>query len=167
MVKVKAREGEEVWENTLRSDVWVGLPAVKVGGEPRSVLLRQGQRLRLTTDEREITQSSRSSEKKDIFRNGVLRRVDVDNHKEVDPEYQEGQALTDEDLVRFLEEKKGPGFKGALADLNDLNLRRLKDVVEDENSSATQSQRKNVLELFEERFPAPKPPASQSELLGD
>lgn len=131
----RAREGEEIWETTTPGTVWVTVTDdrgkekdISVGGQP-------GQRLRIKSLDREIVQDRILDDASDPFTNGLLKRVDADQN--LDEATASDQALTTEDLEAiFL--KTGNAFQAAVRKLNELNVRRLREVAEALDAKASQ-----------------------------
>lgn len=147
MAAPRAREGQEIWETTTEGTVWVSVVdernrerAVSVGG-------KVGSRLRLTALDREIVQDAILNSGSDPFTNGLLRRVDADQN--LDPATSTDQAFSTEQLL-VLFSKSGNAFQAAVRRLNEVNVRRMADMAEGVDASASQIA---FLEaLIEEKF---------------
>lgn len=131
----KAREGEEIWETTTPGLIWVTQTddrgkekSVPVGGQP-------GQRLRIKSLDREVAQDSILNDESDPFTNGLLKRVDADQN--LDPATESDQVLDTEELMKVFG-KKGTPFETAVKKLNELNVRRLAEMAEAVDASASQ-----------------------------
>lgn len=163
---VATREGEEIWLNTHAGPVYVRVSAPRAK-RPNATALRRvegGGRLRITTADRELYSESVVAARRDVFRNGVLKRLDTPTEdKPLDPEYQEDQALTDKEIAALLT-KQGSPFQAAVRKLDERNVMRLKELVEAEDSPATQKQRSFVLKHVEENFKPQHTPAHSREL---
>lgn len=135
--EVKAREGEEVWEITTPGRVWLTVTddrgrskSVSVGGTGKP-----GARIRISTLDREMMQDSLVEDRSDPFVNGMLKRVDGDQNS--DERTASDQALTSEELAELFE-KKGNAFQSAVKKLNELNVRRLREMAEPLDAAASQ-----------------------------
>lgn len=131
----RARDGEEIWETTTQGTVWVNTTdergkekAVSVGGKP-------GQRLRVKSLDREIMQDSILEDGSDPFTNGLLKRIDADQNE--DPQTASDQALTTEQLMDVFA-KTGNAFQSNVKNLNELNVRRLREMAESLDAKASQ-----------------------------
>ncbi len=142
------REGEEIWEITVPGTVWVevtndrGKPIpLKVGGRP-------GARLRISTEDRIITQERIVDRELDPFVNGMLTRLDAD--QQLDEKTASPDALTTEDLLAIFA-KNGKAFQNAVDKLNQTSVRRMKEMAE--SVDATASQMNYLNEQLEARWP--------------
>lgn len=131
----KAREGEEIWETTTPGRVWVTTTDDRGREKQISVGPGVGQRLRLKSTDREVAQDSVLDDASDPFTNGLLKRVDAD--QQLDASTKSDQAL-DTDQLLALFAKKGNAFQAAVAKLNELNVRRLSEMAEAADASASQ-----------------------------
>lgn len=124
-----------MWETTTTGVVWV--PVVDERGRERDVRTggKEGARLRLSITDREIAQERMMDPASDPFTNGLLRRVDADQNAV--PDTVTDQALsTTELLVVF--SKSGAAFQSAVRKLNEINVRRMRDVAETVDASTSQ-----------------------------
>lgn len=131
----KARPGEEIWETTTPGRVWVITTddrgrekAVSVGGAV-------GQRLRVKSLDREVAQDAILEDSSDPFTNGLLRRIDADQN--ADEQTRSDQALSTEQLMD-LYGKTGMAFQSAVRKLNELNVRRLREMADTLDAKASQ-----------------------------
>lgn len=131
----RARDGEEIWETTTPGKVWVTVTddrgkekSVRVGGAP-------GQRLRIKSLDREVNQDAILGDDSDPFTNGLLKRVDADQQQ--DPMTASDQVLDTEQLMELFK-KSGNAFQAAVKKLNELNFRRLHEMAEAADASASQ-----------------------------
>lgn len=131
----KAREGEEIWETTTPGTVWVQVTddrgkekSVSVGGKP-------GQRLRIKSLDREVNQDAILEDASDPFTNGLLKRVDAD--QQLNPQTASDQVLTTEQLLETFK-SSGNAFRSKVTKLNELNVRRLVEMAEAADASASQ-----------------------------
>lgn len=132
---VKARPGEEIWETTTEGTVWVATTDDRGRTKDVSVGGKVGARLRIKTEDREIVQDAILEDGSDPFTNGLLRRVDADQN--ADERTRSDQALTTEDLMAIYD-KKGNAFQAAVKKLNEFNVRRLREVAEGLDATASQ-----------------------------
>src|SRR6185437_14101277 len=96
----RAREGEEIWETTTEGLVWV--PIVDTRGREKQVKVggRVGSRLRIATEDRELAEERLQDPLASAFRNGMLVRVDSRAGDHADADYDQGQEITTEALVK-------------------------------------------------------------------
>jgi hypothetical protein len=125
-------EGIETWQKTSAQNVWLtrfdrhGNPkAYRVAGE-------EGARVQVKTDDREFMQQKAPN---GPFTNGMLKRVDADQN--ADPETASVNALTSDEL-KLIFRKKGPPFTKAVGELDERNVRRMRDMCDDVDASASQ-----------------------------
>jgi len=149
---VNAMTNVETWETTTESQVSVnrydkrgGEKAVCIGG-------RVGQRVQVTTAEREELNEERcSSANLDIFRNGYLRpvrNVPDEVKQRFEQETKPSGGLTVEEIVNALDQKKGSAFKTWVNGLNEATLRQVARIAPE--ADATASQLKAIEEALEE-----------------
>lgn len=131
----RARDGEEIWETTTPGKVWVLVTddrgkekSVRVGGAP-------GQRLRIKSLDREINQDAILGDESDPFTNGLLKRIDADQQQ--DPQTASDQVIDTEALMDFFK-SSGAAFQNKVRKLNELNFRRLYEMAEAADASASQ-----------------------------
>jgi len=131
----RARDGEEIWESTTAGTVWVLTTddrgkekSVGVGGAP-------GQRLRIKSLDREICQDAILGDDSDPFTNGLLKRIDADQQQ--DPQTASEQVIDTEQLMDYFK-SSGNAFQGKVRKLNELNFRRLHEMAEAADASASQ-----------------------------
>lgn len=143
----------ETWEITTGGTVhvWVKDPREANGYRKTTVGGRQGgsRRVTLSTADRRFNQDqiAYGNEGLDVFRNGILRKVDSVVVDDVDLTNQ----YTADQLVAFFNERSEAKFKKKVeAITSELVLRRLVDVAEKE---ATVAQLEFLKELITERYP--------------
>lgn len=131
----RARQGEEIWETTTDGTVWVLTTddrgkekAISVGGKP-------GARLRIKALDREVLQDAILDDESDPFTNGLLKRIDADQNQ--DPQTASEQALSTEQLAEIFT-KSGNAFQSAVKKLNELNVRRMREMAAALDASASQ-----------------------------
>lgn len=164
MSGVKAREGEEVWVNTLGGRLWYTVTDAK--GKERTVHARPDQQFRISTDDRELNSSNHADPKNDPFLNGRAKRVDERAEEELPEEYDAEQALTDKDLLLLLA-KNGMAFQSAVKKLDERNARRLKALVEADDTTATVPQLNFVTQWVADQFRHGGQTSTGKELLSD
>jgi hypothetical protein len=151
---------DEVWETTTAGTVWVVIPdsrgdmrQIKVGG-------RRGARLRIATDDRVWNQERCVDEKHDPFTNGLLAQISGPKPEPrpaitQDPEPNKvDQSLSTDKLVAMFA-KHGNAFHSQVRGLNELNLRRLKELSAEVDASVKQ------VELIDQLLEAYKPGGQQ------
>lgn len=142
------RAGEEVWETTVLGMVWLKVGDGRGGEKDVSVGGTVGQRLRIKTEDRIINQEVCINRDQDPFTNGTLVRVDADQME--DPRTASPDALSVEAMQEIF--NLGPAeFSERIDTLGELSLRRMKDMAE--GVDATASQIRKVKELIEARYP--------------
>lgn len=133
--KLLTREGEEVWELTVPGTVWVEVTNDRGKAVPMRVGGRPGARLRIGTEDRIITQERIVDREFDPFVNGMLCRIDAD--QQVDAKTASVDALTTEDLMKVFS-KSGRAFQVAVDKLNQTSVRRMNEMAEDVDATASQ-----------------------------
>jgi len=140
------REDEEVWESCIEGRVWVEITDHR--GAPKSMsTFGVGDRLRITTMDRQRNQEVCRDAGLDPFVNGMLMRVDKD--AQGDPETQSRQTHTEEDL-KMVFTLEDAAFAEYVKELNELNVRRMKDMAP---AHATVWQDKHLADQLSERWP--------------
>lgn len=131
----RARDGEEIWETTTAGKVWV--LSTDERGKEKSVRVGGaiGQRLRVKSLDREINQDAILEDGSDPFTNGLLKRVDAD--QQLDPQTQSDQVLDTEQLLDIFK-STGNAYQSKVRKLNELNVRRLSEMAEAADASASQ-----------------------------
>ncbi len=157
--ELRVRPGEEVWESTVASQVWVETTDEK--GRSRSVLVRGGGRLRITSIDREINQDLTVNAEHDPFTNGMLIRIDAP--QDTDPRTASDQALDTNGLVEIFA-KTGKVFERKVNALNEVNVRRMWDMRE--SVDATASQVAYLRSTLDEKWPIGADTPSYRELKG-
>lgn len=159
---------DEVWETTTAGTVWVIIPdsrgdmrQIKVGG-------RRGAKLRIATEDRIWNQERVADERHDPFTNGLLAQLSGPKPEPKPSITQDPQpapveqALATDKLVAIFA-KHGNAFHSAVRGLNEVNLRRLRELAPEVDASVKQ------VELIEQLL-APFQPGGQqgiySELQG-
>jgi hypothetical protein len=125
---------EEVWETTGHG--WVYAQVTGVDGKPRTIKAggRPGQKLRISEYDRLKCQERVLSDIHDIFVNGMLIRVSVDEEAESNP-----NQLTAEAIISLFS-ITGPEFNDRIDELNEYNVRRLLEACEDLDATNSQSE---------------------------
>ena len=130
----RAREGEEIWETTTPGHVWVRKTDDRGRAKLERVGGKEGARLRIKTVDREIAQEEGGEQ--NAFESGLLKRVD--SRAADEPETQASQALTTEELVIGFS-KSGNAFQAYVNKLSEINVRRMYDMAEAVDATASQS----------------------------
>lgn len=139
---------KEIWETTTKGRVWVEIGADAQSGRRKQATAggRVGARLRIDSDDRLLAQEGIVHAENDPFTNGLLIRVDAD--QQADESTRSDSALSDEDLLKVF--KLTPAkFQTRVAKFSETTLRRMSDVAEVLDASA--SQIRYLKELIEER----------------
>jgi len=163
---VATREGEEIWQNTSRGDVYVRVSAKKPGRPAgvKNVRVRGQGQLRINTTDRELFSEAVRNPKRNVFLNGTLKRLDEPTEaKPADPDHQADQALVDEEL-QALFERHGRAWQSDVRKLDERNCRRLKAMVEDPESQASQAQRSFLLKHLQDTYGNTHVPTHSKEL---
>ena len=147
MAALTAREGEEIWQTTTDGTVWVQTTDGRGGSREVSVGGRTGAVLRIKTLDREIAQEAIFDIDADPFRNGLLKRVDADQNENENTSTD--QAYTTEELLKVFS-KSGNAFQSFVNKLNEVNVRRMKDIAD--SVDATQSQVAYLEKVIEEKY---------------
>lgn len=131
----RAREGEEIWETTTDGLVWV--PIVDSRGREKNVKVggKQGSRLRISTEDRELAEERFIEVERSPFRNGLLSRID--SRKESAEPVEGDQGLTTEQLMAGFA-KNGNAFQAFVNGLNELNQRRMLEMAGAVDASVAQ-----------------------------
>lgn len=157
--ELRVRPGEEIWDSTVASQVWVETTDEK--GRARSVVVRGGGRLRITSIDREINQDFIVNPENDPFTNGMLIRVDAP--QDTDPRTASDQALDTKGLMDIFA-KTGKIFERRVNALNEVNVRRMWDMRE--SVDATASQTAYLRSILDEKWPIGSDTPSYRELKG-
>lgn len=134
-------EATETWEITTPGRVWLQVTINSRHGrgtELKDVSLgpnRPGQKLKISPADREMNQESCSVPSLDPFRNGLLVRVDADQNE--DPATESTNALTAQQTLDVFK-LTGPAFLAEVAKLDQIPLRRLRDMAEAVDASMSQ-----------------------------
>jgi hypothetical protein len=131
----KARAGEEIWETLVPGRVWVAVTDDRGREKAISVGPKVGARLRIKSLDREVAQDAILNDDSDPFTNGLLRRVDADQQDEESTASE--QVLTTEQLMDVFG-RTGMAFQSAVKKLNELNVRRLREMAEALDAKASQ-----------------------------
>lgn len=141
------REGEEVWESTTPSQVWmeIGLP-----DKTTKMITAHGvgARLRLQTADRQIYQERLERKEHDVFTNGLLVRVDADQQEDEDTT--SPSAVTDEALMKLFNLKQIARFRNAIDELSEISLRRLVTLAK--SSDIGTKQQEALKEMWDSKF---------------
>ncbi len=144
----RVRPGEEIWETVTDGTVYV--PVVDARGREQVVMVggAAGSILRIAALDREIAQD-RVPDGTDPFRNGMLRRVDMDQNE--DPKTASTSAISTQALIDLFT-KSGAAFRAAVDKLDEFNVRRMYEAME--MVDATASQQNYLREKVESYRPA-------------
>jgi hypothetical protein len=130
---VYTRPGEEVWETTTDGTVWYTITDERRVVHERSAGGKAGTRLRIKTTDRMVNMDAVGYGRKGVFENGLLVRIDSG----VQDEPNSPDALSRDDLlVGFA--KNGNAFRSFVDKLSELNVRRMKDMAEEIDATASQ-----------------------------
>jgi len=134
----------EIWELTIPGRVTLEVPNPR--GRPQTITaLGKGQRLRISTYDREIVEEGVRVMDNNPFRNGMLVRVD--KSAEHAPSNEE---LSDADLQAIFELGQDD-FRATVTELGEVNVRRLKAMVGEVDAS--KSEIEFIDELIADRWP--------------
>lgn len=158
-MELKVRPGEEIWESTVAGQVWVETTDEK--GKAKSVCVRGFGRLRITSIDREINQDMVVDPEYDPFTNGMLIRVDAP--QDSDPRTASDQALDTAGLMAVFN-TTGKAFEKKVDGLNEVNVRRMWDMRE--SVDATASQVNYLRKSLDARWPIGTDTPSYRELKG-
>lgn len=130
----RTRAGEEVWETTTDGTVYI--PVVDARGREQVIQVggAAGSILRIASLDREIAQD-RVPDGTDVFRNGMLRRVDADQNE--DEKTASTAAISTQQLIDIFT-KAGNAFRSAVDKLDEFNVRRLHEAMEMCDASVSQ-----------------------------
>lgn len=131
----------EIWESTIPGRVSVAITNSRGRPQQQSVIGR-GSRIRISAEDRELAEEGIRHAQNNPFRNGMLYHV---NGEETSAD-----ALSDADLKTVFE-VSGPEFEATVAELGEVNIRRLRDLTGPVDAS--RSQVEFLEKLIEERFP--------------
>lgn len=162
--QIRPKEGEEVWEVTTAGRIWLQQTTYTRTGQPifKDISVgpnKAGSFLRISTDDRRYNQEQCADTENDMFRNGLLVRVD--QPQSADPDTASDEALTTQDLLSIYA-KNGKQFEVAVAKLGELPIRRLREMAEAVDATA-----KQVEHLDEVIFDRYKIGASQEDAVYD
>lgn len=134
----QTREGEEVWETTTPGTVWV--PVVDTRGREKEVKVggKVGARLRLQTEDRILAEERLLNPENSPFRNGLLVRIDARRGDHADPDLDQGQEISTEELMAAFA-KSGNAFHAFVDKLNEINVRRMHEMSEAVDASVAQA----------------------------
>ncbi len=130
---VYARPGEEVWETTTDGTVWYTTTDERGRVIERSVGDKAGTRLRIKTTDRLVNMDAVGYGRKGIFENGLLVRVDAG----AEPDEVSPDAMSRADLLIGFS-KSGNAFRAFVDKLTELNVRRMREMAEEVDASASQ-----------------------------
>lgn len=111
----------------------------------------KGQRLRITTKERELVEERIRTEDLNPFRNGALVHINRRSAEE-GGEPAPDQEMTDEDLSALFD-LDDADFEGAVPGLTELNARRLNGLSKEDGSSARRGQGEWLEEYLKTAYP--------------
>jgi hypothetical protein len=131
--KIRTREGEELWDSTVPGTIWLIVADDK--GRDKDVVVRGFGRLRISPDDREICQEMVVDPQHDVFTNGSLVRVDADQNE--NPKTASPDALNTDALLEIFA-LSGSKFTEKVDSLNELTVRRLREVAEDVDATNSQ-----------------------------
>ena len=139
-VEVDTTKQIETWEITTEGRVWLTVTAFTRHGQPqdKDVSLgprKQGQRLKISVSDRERNQENVSDPKFDPFINGLLVRTDGDQNEITATASTD--ALSTGDLMA-LYELRGAEFEVAVEELGQVPIRRLREMAEAVDATASQ-----------------------------
>ncbi len=142
----------ETWEITTEGRVWLTVTAFTRHGQPqdKDVSLgpkKIGQKLKISVADRERNQENVTDPKFDPFVNGLLVRVDGD--QQAVKATQSTDALSTADLMS-LYELRGDEFQAAVEALGQVPIRRLREMAE--AVDATASQIRILDDVIQERY---------------
>lgn len=163
---VKARDGEEVWLNVNAGKIWYKVSDPRVPGRSRTVSVKGGAQIRISTEDRELNSADIFDAQRDPFLNGALKRVDERAEAEPIEGYQAEQALTEDELTGLLA-KSGQAFQSAVKKLDERNVRKLAEIVEDEESGASVAQATFVRRYVAENYRGGGQTTSGKEILAE
>lgn len=143
--RIRAREGEEIWESTVAGQVWVETTDDR--GRSKSIPVRGYGRLRISPLDRELCQEQVVDPANDPFINGMLIRLDADQGE--DPKTASEFALTTEQVAEIFA-LTGEGFKDRVDALNEVTIRRMIEMAD--AVDATTGQVSYLKETVETRF---------------
>jgi hypothetical protein len=136
-------ERREIWESTIPGRVTLEIADAK-GRTQTLTTLGKGQRIRITTDDREIVEEGIVEAEHNPFKNGMLFRVDTGAHERSTEEISDAELAAIFDLGQ-------DDFRSTVTALGQVNVRRLKNMVADVDAS--KSEIEFLDQLIEERWP--------------
>ena len=154
---VPTRDGEEVWELTVPGRVHVEVTN-HLGRPADATAVGKGSRLRLSTLDRQLAEERVRDQALNPFRNGTL--VQVVGAKDGDS----ANALSDADMLEIFALSPAE-FESVIADLTELNIRRLKAMTI--LADATASQIAAIDDLLQERYPIGGSMPTYDEMMAD
>lgn len=132
--RVRAREGEEVWETVTDGKVYLRFTDQRGREQVKGFGGKTGTRIRIPTVDREVNQDAIIGGS-DPFTNGMLRRIDADQN--ADERTASDQVYSTEELMAFFA-KSGNAFQSQVRRLNERNVRRMREMAEHVDASASQ-----------------------------
>lgn len=133
----------EIWEMTLPGRVTMTVTNSR--GRPQEIsAMGKGQRLRMTTEDRQIAEEGIRSLDNNPFRNGMLVRIDDAKDHVPAPD-----ELSDEELAGIFQLDQDD-FQNTVTALGEVNIRRLKSMFAEVDAS--KSEIDFVNNLIEERY---------------
>lgn len=149
---VPSHQRLETWEITTPGRVWLKKTTMSRHNQPimQDVSFgpnRPGHRIQITAADREMNQEACVTIEGDPFRNGLLVRVDEDQN--LDPDTETDQAFTGKQLLDIYA-LDFPDFQVKVSALQEIAIRRLREVAEAVDASMKQVQ--FLDELIEDRY---------------
>lgn len=155
---------KEIWESTLEGRVSVQI--LNSQNRPQTLSVKgSGSRLRLTAEERLITEEGIRHPQNNPFRNGRLVQVGGPKPEPIEGELPStDQNLHDADLLGLFD-LKDVEFEDAVKALSEVNVRRIKGMVK--QADASKSQLDFLDDYIEQTWPIGADTASNAEARGD
>lgn len=144
---------KETWENSTRSQIWVLTSDTR--GEPRSELVRPGQKVQVTVAERLLNSDRAYDSAVDVFRNGSLVPVRlIDSAEDYEEHANNPNNMSESDMVALFK-LSAAQFKKRLQEIsNPAALDRIVALSEDDATKATLSQVKAARARFNDVSPS-------------
>lgn len=151
---------KEIWESTIEGRN--SFSVLNSLGRPQTIsIVGKESRLRITADERIIIEEQIRKVQHNPFKNGMLIQVGGP----ISPDAERSADELDDETLGGLFELKGADFEDAVRSLSEVNVRRLKTMVQDKDASKSQ------LEFLDDHIAASWPlgsdTASNAEARGD
>jgi hypothetical protein len=144
---------KETWENATLSQVWILTNDPR--GETRSELVRPGQKIQVSVDERLLNSDRAYAPDVDAFKNGSLIPVRlIDSAEDYAEHANNPNNLSESDMVDLFK-LSAAAFKKRLAEIqNPAAMDRIVTLSEDESNKATLAQVKAAQARLEELRPS-------------